>query len=106
MKIELKNLKHYERLSEETNAFSADLYADGKFAATCKNDGRGGCIDFHTHGIGVDKTLLPLCEEYCKTLPSVIFELSGEPFNLPMDLELYVNLLVEESLLSKGNIKN
>lgn len=106
MKIELKKLKHYERLSEETNAFSADLYADGNFVATCRNDGRGGPIDFDNHGIGVDKSLLGLCETYCKSLPPVVFEYGdNQKSELPMNLELFVGDLVEESLRSKELLK-
>ena len=29
MKIEIKNLKFYEELSQETNAFTCDLFVDG-----------------------------------------------------------------------------
>ncbi|MCK7559358.1 hypothetical protein MKQ70_32085 [Chitinophaga sedimenti] len=42
MKIVLKGLRVYEEMSEETNAFSADLWIEGKKVAKAKNDGRGG----------------------------------------------------------------
>lgn len=48
MKLELKNVKVHEDMSEETTCFSATLYANEKKVATCKNDGRGSCTDiFH-----------------------------------------------------------
>jgi hypothetical protein len=42
MKIALKKLKVALHLSEETTAYTADLYIDGHKAAHCRNDGRGG----------------------------------------------------------------
>lgn len=42
MKIELKRLSISERLSQETTAFAADVWVDGKNVGTAENDGRGG----------------------------------------------------------------
>lgn len=44
-KLELKNLKFHEDMSEETPCFSADLYENGKLIAYVKNAGHGGCND-------------------------------------------------------------
>ena len=46
MKIELKNVKFCEWASQETNCFSAIVYADGEPIFTVENDGRGGA-DIH-----------------------------------------------------------
>lgn len=46
MKIELRKIHHSAQLSEETNAYTAQIWIDGKHVADVKNDGRGGC-DFH-----------------------------------------------------------
>ena len=45
MKFELKAIKFYESMSEETNCFQGKLYINGKYVADVKNDGRGGCTD-------------------------------------------------------------
>lgn len=37
----LKNLEVYERMSEETTAFCADLYIGDFFVGTCENSGKG-----------------------------------------------------------------
>lgn len=42
MKVTLKKLSIYERMSEETTAFVADVCVDGKRVAHAKNDGHGG----------------------------------------------------------------
>jgi hypothetical protein len=43
MKLELKNIKVHLGLSEETHAYTAMLYADGKKAVEVSNNGHGGC---------------------------------------------------------------
>ena len=45
MKLEIKNLKVASYLSEETLAFDASLYVDGKRVGTVRNSGRGGNND-------------------------------------------------------------
>jgi hypothetical protein len=47
--ISLENFEYYERMSEETNAFSADLVLDGEKVGDCSNDGRGGCANYSAH---------------------------------------------------------
>lgn len=46
MKILLKNIKHYESMSEETYCFEANLYVDGKKIGRVSNRGQGGCHDY------------------------------------------------------------
>jgi len=47
MKIELKNVKHSEFASRETDCFQASVYIDGKKAGTVGNDGQGGCNHYN-----------------------------------------------------------
>jgi hypothetical protein len=42
MDIKLKNIHVDHRLSEETNAFTADLFINGKNVGTAMNSGQGG----------------------------------------------------------------
>lgn len=42
MKIELKKIHFSEQLSEETHAFTANIYINGTHAGYAKNNGRGG----------------------------------------------------------------
>lgn len=48
--ISLDNFEWYERMSEETNAFCADLILDGIKVGDCSNEGRGGCANYHAYG--------------------------------------------------------
>lgn len=45
MQITLKNVKHVEWNSQETNCFTATVYVDGKRAFLVSNEGHGGCDD-------------------------------------------------------------
>lgn len=47
MNVELKNVKIHPDMSEETNCFSATIYFDGKKIGEVRNNGRGGCNDYH-----------------------------------------------------------
>jgi hypothetical protein len=40
--MELKKIKHFNELSQETMAFSAQLWVDGKHIADISNNGEGG----------------------------------------------------------------
>ena len=57
MKIELKNVKFYESMSEETNCFEADVFINGKKIAYAKNTGQGGSTDYHVHDFKLHSVL-------------------------------------------------
>lgn len=84
MKIELKKKKVCKWASEETICFQAELWIDGKKAGTVSNDGKGGAHRF------TDYKAIQEAKKYCKTLPPVKFK----DFSLPMDLELYISMMV------------
>ncbi len=74
MKIELRRISHNARLSEETEAFAADLYIDGEKRGTVSNRGHGGCHDYS------DWNTAKELNEYAKTLPRLKFpEAWGSP---------------------------
>lgn len=68
MKIELKSLRIYDKMSQETIAFTADVYVNGKKVAYAKNDGCGGSTYYHPYP-NADRALLAAAEGYCKGLP-------------------------------------
>ena len=47
MKFELKAIKWSEALSQETNAFTANVYINGKNVGYARNEGFGGCTGVH-----------------------------------------------------------
>lgn len=47
MNIELRNIQIQDRQSEETTAFTASLYVDGKKVGRAGNSGKGGPSNYH-----------------------------------------------------------
>ena len=45
MNLQLKNVHFSERLSQETNAFAADVFFNGKKVGYAENSGHGGCTN-------------------------------------------------------------
>lgn len=45
--IELRKIKHSKSLSEETPAYTADVYVDGKLFCHVSNHGQGGCDKYY-----------------------------------------------------------
>lgn len=100
MLIELRKLCHYPRMSEETNAFNANLYINGKFVGYAKNDGKGGMTDYRpAHTITGAKEAIAEAEAFCKTLPP------ATEHNIPMDLEFYIDQLVYTTIKKKEEEK-
>ena len=106
MKIELKNIKHSEWGSEETNCFQASIHLNGKKVGFCDNDGKGGCTNY----CGIERYCsddIKLMEEYCKTLPPIVYDSSfgGKGFKIDMTLEHYLDNLLMDYLKGKETAK-
>jgi hypothetical protein len=99
MKIDLKNVKFSEFMSEETNAFVADVFINGVKAAYAKNDGHGGCTYYHSYEGKND--LVREAEQHCLTLPPIDY---GN-FKVEMNLENKIDFLFEEWLKKRGEEK-
>ena len=98
MKVELRNVKRLEALSEETDCFSAMVVIDGKVAGVVTNAGHGGPNDygFNTKELSA----------YCKTLPPLVVP---KEWGLTKPLDMDVDLLIGELLNvweEKRRIKN
>lgn len=95
MKIEIKNLKHYPALSEETEAFSCRVYVNGRYAFDASNDGKGGC-----HRYEGDRARIALAEEWARSLPPAVHGVySG--ITLAQNLDSVIDGLVYEALSAK-----
>ena len=91
MNITLKNIKHYESMSEETYCFEASLYVDGKRVGRVSNRGTGGCHDYD-FDMKTEREL----DEWCRAnLPKwTMFD--DEEHDT--DLEMHISNLVEDFL--------
>jgi hypothetical protein len=91
VKIELKRFTTNARLSQETTAFAADVWVDGKKVGYAKNDGHGGNTMVH-----LDPSVRTAVEAYGKALvPAEYKFVSGA--------EWIVDQLVEAELQKKSD---
>lgn len=103
MQIELKNIKVSEHTSEETTAFTADLHIDNKKIAFVKNEGHGGNTHYQPYK-KEDAPILRQAEDYCKALPPAVYPdslIDGKPLTIPMNLEYYIDDLLDKHLQKK-----
>lgn len=102
MNIQLKNIKVAKHLSQETTAFSADVYINNVKAAYCKNDGHGGATFYWPHALEY-RALITEAEQYCKTLPDIQTDFKDpgdntKTFAIKMNLENFIDNLLNSFL--------
>ena len=99
MKIELKNFKFYDKLSEETYCFQANIWVDGVKCGTAENRGIGGETNYSNDGTDASRQLIKLAEAYCLTLPPITWDapLIGRTLELDMNLTRYIDEAVEKA---------
>ena len=101
MKIELKNLKHFSRISDETNAFVADVYVDGVKTAHAENCGHGAETDIFAYVNQHER--LDDAKAYCLSLPKIYSEEFN--FDFKQTIDYVVDKLVCDDLVKKEQIK-
>lgn len=94
MKIELKKVHYSKALSQETSAFTAEIWVDGKKRGDARNDGHGGMTLVNP------PTLAREIDAYARTLPPLPPS-DGIPMELPMDSDILLGDLLNEHLLAK-----
>lgn len=90
MNIQIKNIKTYNALSEETTCFTADVFVGGKKIAYAKNDGHGGCTYYNVYK-REDRPTLEAAEEFVKTLPSTTYNGSFGELVIESTLETIID---------------
>lgn len=65
MNVELKKIKHSKSLSHETQAYSAEIWVDGKLAGSVENSGQGGPDNVRPYA------LYDSLGKHVKTLPPI-----------------------------------
>lgn len=100
MKIELKNIHFSEPLSEETYAFSANLYINDIKVGSAENRGHGGNTAYYSaNQKGAE--LIKKAEDWCSKRPHQKHNLEGREFTLPVTLESYIYDLVHAHVTQK-----
>jgi len=73
MKIELKNFKHYDRLSEETLCFVGNIWVNGIKCGSADNSGKGGCASYHHEGTEASRELIRDAEGFCESNGTTLY---------------------------------
>ena len=95
MKIELKNVKHIEHMSEETNCFTASIYIDGKRAGEVSNRGQGASHDYHP------RELYQTLDTHAQTLQSQAWTLNNEPVEIKPCPDSIIDEIMTNHLVGK-----
>jgi len=107
MKIELKNIKHSQWGSEETQCFQANIYLNGKLVGFCSNDGKGGCTSYNRVA-GISYDVIQQMENFCEGLPPIVYESNlykDGKCVIKMNLEHYLDDLLCDYLDGKEKAK-
>lgn len=78
MKIELKNFKFYDRLSEETLCFVGNIWVNGIKCGYAENSGKGGCTSYHHEGTAKSRELIAEAEAFCKLNGTTLYDYVDE----------------------------
>lgn len=105
LKVELKKIKLLKSLSEETPAYTADLYVDGELIAHLSNHGHGGCDYCHAPK-GKDMNwcndkYLKADAEVKATFPKHTYKAGNEVHTMDESLEVLCHGLVWDDDLVK-----
>lgn len=73
MKIELKNFRFYDRLSEETLAFSGNIWVNGTKCGNADNTGKGGCASYYHEGTEASRELIRDAEGFCESNGTTLY---------------------------------
>ncbi len=104
MKIELKSIKVNLSFSEETTMFNADIFVNGVKAGYAKNDGRGGCTDYHPYEN--KRALINEADAYLRTLPSTTHDCgNGRTIEIDSNLENFIDDAIDAHVNKKEQDK-
>ena len=74
-KLELKNIKYFASMHEETPCYNADIFINGKKAIHVSNRGCGGCDDIYAYpSFGLTQNGMKEFEQYLAKLQDDDFE--------------------------------
>jgi|TARA_X000001388_G_scaffold64884_1_gene51197 hypothetical protein len=86
--LEVKNISHYARGSEETPCYNATVYINGKRSIEVSNDGRGGMDMQHAYPSIEDRCLVQQANEWCvEKFGQHTWEHGGKTYSTDNDLE-------------------
>lgn len=110
-KVELKKVKTF--IGMDGYGLNADIYINGIKCYFALDEGSGGMMDFTNYArMEKNPATKKLIEDNCKllddyiaTLPPETYDFGGKTHTMKVDLELFINKLVDEMLTKKNEAK-
>lgn len=104
MNVALKKIKIREEMSEETTAFTAEIFINNKKSGYARNSGCGGCTDYYPY-LGF-REVFEEAELYFKSLPKIVYPADVYPeftveSNFENWIDFQVNLKIKENIEKK-----
>ena len=101
MRFQLKRISVNERLSEETIAFAADVWWNGRKAGVARNSGQGGGTDVHLHLLKREER--DAIDRWIAIQPPRVYPATEQSpsFSVPLSLDVIVDDLVDAHLQEK-----
>src|SRR5436309_3261741 len=101
MQFQLKRIAVNERLSEETIAFAADVWWNGKKAGIAKNSGQGGGTDVHLHLLTREER--DSIDRWIAAQPPKVYPATenAPALSVPLSLDVIVDDLVDAYMQEK-----
>lgn len=101
LKIEVKGLKHYRSMSEETACYEGTVYVNGKKAFHVANRGHGGCDEQHPIKPFTYADLQIVNDFLKRTHEVETFTCGERTVEIPMDLERFCAKALDQQLDDK-----
>ena len=105
--LEVKNISHYARGSEETPCYNATVYINGKKAIEISNDGHGGCDRQDQYPDIEERGIVEQADNWCKKTfgqESFTYQSDGKEkvCSYDLDLEHYCHKVLYDWLDTKA----
>jgi hypothetical protein len=97
MNVQLKSIKHFPSMSDETEAFNAAIWMNGKKVGTVSNQGCGGPNDWHFTDKGLEMEL----KKHIDQMPPESVTFCGETHEIKMDMDQFFTNLLADYLKAK-----
>jgi len=97
MKIELKSIKHFPSMSQDSEAFNATIYVDGKKVGTVMDNGWGGQMEYSF----ISNEIAIVVGDHIKSLDPIVYEHNGEKIILNMTTDLFFGEILAQHLKKK-----
>ena len=101
MNIELRKISHNQSLSEETNAYSAQVWVDGQHVCDVSNHGQGGPDMQYPAKGKTNADIAALNDKIKATYPPQSYVAGGDKFDYPTDLEVVCGQLLTDHLIGR-----